>query len=187
MIHIHVVWRVYLWCVFFISRISLCALSDCSSWCSHLVCLFVLVCVRVFSFPLLLSFAAFLISYIYMCIITIHQLRGTTVFHVILLYKCYISLLLSSLFSLAHFCCVLLFFALASNISYLIILMCLIVCLKVFHPLSTGAGARAYIQYKHTHRLKVIVRFTSFFSELKRLFLTMPRRKLYIFSVSFVG
>lgn len=73
------------------------------------------------------------------------------------------------------------FFALASNISYLIILMCLIVCLKVFHPLSTGAGARAYIFNTNTHSWKVIVRFTSFFSELERLSLTMPRRKLYIF------
>lgn len=74
------IWRVYLWCVFFISRSSfVCAkltahrdmFTSCWMWC---------------------RFSVFFLFRVYfsLCIITIHQiitLRGTTVFHVILLYR----------------------------------------------------------------------------------------------------
>lgn len=126
------IWRVYLWCVFFISRSSfVCAkltahrdmFTSCWMWC---------------------RFSVFFLFRVYfsLCIITIHQiitLRGTTVFHVILLYRFFLLLLLSSLF------CCFFFFTLASNISYLIILMCLIVCLKVLHRAGTVQSDRYHV------------------------------------------
>lgn len=127
MIHIHVVWRVYLWCVFFISRISLLLLPPSPPSlsllrCSHLVCLCVVFAV-----------AAFLM----------YNYNSPTAWHYRI--SCYfISFHCRSLARTYIFIC-------ASNISYLIILMCLIVCLKVFHPLSTGTNARRTLTDRQVH------------------------------------
>lgn len=185
MISIHGKWSTFTWFdvfiydVYFLSLEFRCAMSDCSSWCSHLVCL----CLCVFFFSVVV------------CCFSLYNYNSPTAWHYriscyFIVNAVYISVVLiffsSFPFSLFLLLLLLCFcFALASNISYLIILMCLIVCLKVFHPLSTGAGVRAYIQHTtqiRTYHLKVIVRFTSFFfSELERLFLKMLRRKFIHF------
>lgn len=166
MIHIHV-WRVYLWCVFVISLSLILILGFrfgallLMTRCSHLVVVLFFCCVFYFLF-------------VSLCIITIHKYHNSAWHYRI---SCYF--IVSVFLSTSFFVVVVVVFVvsalkLASNISYLIILMCLIVCLKVHH--LTGALLRARLlkkiqsgRYVHRHS-KFLTDKMRFYSKLVSVF-----------------